>query len=79
MTIKEFNEIIEELEINMLEMTPKDRFDVLVDLTRDRHKIAGRTYGITDLLVILEQLTDSHVNLALCRAIANHLYIYDNN
>ena len=78
MTAKEFNRLIEMFEIDMLEMTPKDRYLALVQLTRDRHQIAGRTYGITDLLVILEQLTDSYVNLALCRAIANHLYIYDN-
>lgn len=78
MTAKEFNNLIEMFEIDMLEMSADKRFDALVQLTRDRHLIAGRTYGITDLLVILEQLTDSYVNLALCRAIANHLYIYDN-
>lgn len=79
MTAKEFNDLIEMFEIDMLTMPTDERFKCLVSLTRDRHKIAGRTYGITDLLVILEQLTDSHVNLALCRAIANHLYIYDKN
>ena len=78
MTKQEFNDMIEMFEIDMLTMPTDQRYLALVSLTRDRHQIAGRTYGITDLLVILEQLTDSYVNLALCRAIANHLYIYDN-
>jgi len=78
MTKQEFNSRIEEFEIDMLEMPADIRFNALVQLTRDRHQIAGRTYGVTDLLVILEQLTDSYLNLALCRAISNHLYIYDN-
>ncbi len=78
MTAKEFNDLIEMFEIDMLLMPADQRFNALVSLTRDRQQIAGRTYGITDLLVILEQLSDSYLNLALCRAISNHLYIYDN-
>lgn len=78
MTTDEFNEAIEQFEINMLKMAPHERFDVLIDLTRDRHRITGRVYGITELLVILEQLTDSYTNLVLCRAICNQLFIYDN-
>ena len=78
MTAKEFNDLIEMFEIEMLLMPADQRFNALVSLTRDRQQIAGRTYGITDLLVILEQLSDSYLNLALCRAISNHLYIYDN-
>ena len=76
MTKQEFNNSIEQFEITMLEMPPSRRFDVLIKLTRCRHEIAGRTYGITDLLVILEQLSDSYIHLSLCRAIAIHLYIY---
>ena len=78
MTAKEFNSRVEEFEIDMLEMPADIRFNALVNLTRDRHKITGRVYGITELLVILEQLTDSYTNLALCRAICNQLFIYDN-
>ena len=78
MTAKEFNDLIEMFEIDMPMMPADERFKCLVSLTRDRHQITGRVYGITELLVILEQLTDSYTNLALCRAICNHLYIYDN-
>lgn len=78
MTAKEFNDLIEMFEIDMLTMPADQRYHALVSLTRDRQQIAGRTYGITDLLVILERLSDSYLNLALCRAISNHLYIYDN-
>ena len=77
MTVKELNNLIEMLEIDMLEMTPKSRFDVLVDLTRDRHLIKGRVYNSTELMVILKQLSDSYIHLALCRAICNLLYIYE--
>ena len=78
MTAEEFNSRVEEFEIDMLEMPTDIRFNALVNLTRDRHQITGRVYGITELLVILEQLTDSYVNLILCRAICNQLFIYDN-
>ena len=77
MTVKELNNLIEMFEIAMLEMTPKNRFDALVDLTRDRHRITGQVYNITELMVILEQLSDSYIHLALCRAICNLLYIYE--
>ena len=78
MTAKEFNDLIEMFEIDMLTMPTDERFKCLVSLTRDRQQIAGRTYGITELLVILGQLTDFYLHLALSRAISNHLYIYDN-
>ena len=77
MTVKEFNNLIELFEMDMLKMTPKNRFNVLVDLTRDRHRLAGRTYNATELMVLLEQLSESYVHLALCRAICNILYIYE--
>ena len=77
MTAKEFNDLIEMFEIDMLMMPADKRFKCLVGLTRERQQIVGRTYGITGLLIILEQLSDSYLNLALCRAISNHLYIYD--
>ena len=78
MTAKEFNNLVEELEVDMLEMSANKRFEALIDLTRCRHHITGRVYGITELLVILEQLDDSYLNLSLCRAICNQLFIYDN-
>ena len=78
MTAKEFNDIIEMFEINMLDMTPDERFDVLVDLTRDRYRLIGQVYTITDLMAILHQLDDSYIHISLCRAICNLLYIYDN-
>ena len=77
MTAKEFNSLIEMLEIDMLEMTPKNRYLALVQLTRDKHLIKGRVYNITELMVILGQLSDSYIHLALCRAICNLLYIYE--
>ena len=77
MTVGEFNSLVKMSEIDMLEMTPNNRFKCLASLTRDRHQITGRVYGITELLVILEQLTDSYTNLALCSAICNLLYIYE--
>ena len=77
MTVKEFNNLIEMFEIDMLEMTPKNRFNVLVDLARDRHRLTGKVYNITELMVILEHLRDSYIHLTLCRAICNLLYIYE--
>ena len=77
MTAREFNNLIEMFEIDMLEMTPKNRYRALVRLTRDRHLGKGRVYNITELMVILEQLSDSYIHLALCRAICNLLYIYE--
>ena len=78
MTAKEFNNLIEMFEIDMLTMPADERFKCLVSLTRDRHQVTGRVYAITELLVILEQLTDSYTNLVLCRVICNQLFIYDN-
>lgn len=78
MTAKEFNLSIEKFEINMLEMSAEKRFDVLIKLTRCRHELTGKVYNITDLLVILEQLSDSYLHMALCRVICNILFIYDN-
>ena len=78
MTAKEFNDLIEMFEIDMLEMPADERFKCLVSLTRDRHQITGKVYNTTDLLVILEQLSDSYLHLTLCRVICNNLYIYDN-
>ena len=77
MTKQEFNNLIDMFEIDMLEMTPKNRYLALVQLTRDRHLIQGRTYNVTELMVLLEQLSESYVHLALCRAICNILYIYE--
>ena len=80
MTTGEFNKAIEQFEISMLDMTPDERFDVLVDLTRDRYQLIGQVYTITDLMAILHQLNDGyvHFHLSLCRAICNLLYNYDN-
>ena len=77
MTAEELNKAIEEFEINMLEMASDERFDTLVDLTRSRFKLTGQVYNITELLVILGQLTDNYVNLSLCRAICNLLFIHN--
>ena len=79
MTTEEFNRVVEELEINMLQMTPEERFDILVDLTRTRHKITRKVYYITELLVLLEMLgglKENYVNLSLCRIIVNQLIIH---
>ena len=78
MTTKEFNQSVEKFEINMLEMSADKRFDVLMKLTRCRHELTGKVYNITDLMVILTQLSDSYIHLTLCRAICNMLFIYDN-
>ena len=78
MTVEEFNNLIEEFEINMLEMQADQRLDALVQLTRQRHLIAKGTYGAAELLVVLAQLSDSYAHAALCRAICNTLYIHDN-
>ena len=77
MTAKEFNNLIEEFEVDMLETPADQRFDALVHLARDRHRLTGKVYNITELMVILEQLSDSYIHLALCRAICNLLYIYE--
>ena len=79
MTKQEFNDLIEKFEVNMLEMTPENRYLALVQLTRDRHRLTGKVYNITDLLVILEQLSGFHLHMALSRVICNMLFIYDNN
>lgn len=78
MTAKEFNNLIEEFEINMLEMEMGQRLDALVRLTRQRHLIAKGTYGAAELLVVLAQLSDFYLHATLCRAICNTLYIHDN-
>ena len=79
MTAKEFNNLIEMFEIDMLTMPADERFKCLVSLTKDRHLITGRAYDITDLLVILEQLSGFYQHMALSRVICNMLFIYDNN
>lgn len=79
MTKEEFNIVVEELEINMLQMTPEERFDALVDLTRERRKLTRKVYYITELLVLLEMLgglKENYINLSLCRIIVNQLIIY---
>ena len=79
MTTDEFNRVVEELEINMVQMTPEERFDMLVNLTRERHKITRKVYYITELLVLLEmlgKLKENYINLSLCRIIVNQLIIY---
>ena len=76
MTAQEFNRRVEEFEIDMLEISNRARFDMLVEFTRDRQLLTGSVYNITELMVILEQLSDSYIHLALCRAISNMLYIY---
>ena len=81
MTTDEFNRVVEELEISMLDMTPEERFEVLLNRTQDRYRLTGQVYTITDLMTILHQLNqlnDGYVHLSLCRAICNLLYIYDN-
>lgn len=75
MTTDEFNRVVEQFEISMLSMTPDDRFDALVDLTRERHQLTEQVYTITDLMTLLYQLNDGYVHLSLCRAICNLLYI----
>ena len=77
MTRVEFNRAIELFEICMLNMTPDERFDVLVDLTRERHQLTGQVYTVTDLMTILYQLNYGCLHISLCRAICNLLYIYD--
>lgn len=78
MTIEEFNQAIEDVEIAMLDMTPDDRFNVIVDLARDRHRLTGQVYTVTDLIAILHELNESYIHFSLCRAICSLLYIYDN-
>lgn len=78
MTTDEFNEAIEQFEINMLNMAPHERFEVLLSRTQDSYRLTGHAYTITDLMIILYQLTDDYVHLRLCRAICNLLYIHDN-
>lgn len=75
MTTGEFNKAIEQFEINMLDMTPDKRFEVLLSRTRDRYRLAGNVFTITDLMTILYQVTDDYVHLSLCKAICNLLYI----
>ena len=77
MTTDEFNRAVEDIEITMLDMTPDDRFDVLVNLARDRHQLTGQVYTVTDLMTILYQLNYGCLHISLCRAICNLLYIYD--
>lgn len=77
MTTDEFNRNVEDIEITMLDMTPEDRFDVLVCLARDRHQLTGQVYTVTDLLAILRELNYDYLHISLCRAICNLLYIYD--
>ena len=76
MTEHDFNRMIEKFEVDMLEMPADQRYIALVHLTGDRHRLTGKVYNITELMVILEQLSDSYIHLALCRAICNMLYIY---
>ena len=78
MTTDEFNRAIEDIEITMLDMTPDDRFDVLVNLARDRHQLTGQVYTVTDLLAILRELNYDYLHFCLCRAICNLLYIHNN-
>ena len=78
MTPDEFNQAIERFEISMLDMTPDDRFDALVDLARDRHQLTGQVYTVTDLIAILQELNANYIHFCLCRAICNLLYIHDN-
>lgn len=78
MTIDEFNRAVEDIEITMLDMTPDDRFDVLVNLARGRHQLTGQVYTVTDLIAILRELNESYIHFSLCRAICNLLYIHDN-
>lgn len=78
MTPDEFNQAIERFEISMLGMTPDERFEALFHLTQARYRVTGQIYAITDLMILLYQLTDDYVHLRLCGAICNLLYIYDN-
>ena len=78
MTTDELNQAIEQFEINMLDMSAEDRFEVLLHRTQDRYWLTGQVHTITDLMAILRQLKDDYVHLSLCRAICNLLYIYDN-
>ena len=78
MTTDEFNQAIERFEISMLGMTPDERFEALRHLTQDRYRLTRQIYAITDLMIILYQLTDDYVHLSLCGAICNLLYIHDN-
>ena len=77
MTTQDFNRMIEKFEVDMLEMPADQRYRALVHLAGDRHRLTGKVYNITELMVILEQLSDSYIHLALCRAISNLLYIYE--
>ena len=79
MTAKEFNALIEKFEVDMLEMPHDERFLALVHLTRDRHRLTGEVYNITDLLVILEQLSGLYLHMALSRVICNMLFICAND
>lgn len=78
MTTDEFNRAIEDFEITMLDMTPDDRFDVIVDLARDRHQLTGSVYTVPDLIAILQELNANYIHFCLCRAICNLLYIHNN-
>ena len=78
MTTDEFNQAIERFEISMLGMTPDERFEALYHLTQDRYRLTRQIYAVTDLMIILYQLTDDYVHVSLCRAISNLLYLYDN-
>ena len=78
MTTDEFNRAIEDVEITLLDMTPDDRFDVIVDLAQARHQLTGQAYTVTDLIAILQELNGNYIHFCLCRAICNLLYIHDN-
>lgn len=78
MTTDEFNRAVEDFEITMLDMTPDDRFDVIVDLARDRHQLTGSVYTVPDLIAILQELNANYIHFCLCRAICNLLYIHNN-
>ena len=78
MTTDEFNRAIEDAEIALLDMTPDDRFNVIVDLARNRHQLTRQVYTVTDLIAILQELNENYIHFCLCRAICNLLYIHDN-
>lgn len=75
MTIREFNRAVEDIEITMLDMTPNDRYEILLNCALDRCQLTGPVQIITDLLTLLPRLNDSYVHFILCRAICNLLYI----
>lgn len=79
MAKEQFNRMIEEFEINMLEMTHDEKIDTLMDLARKQLEITGQgSYSVAELLIVLEQTRAGYVNLALCRIICNLLFIHDN-